>query len=79
MKNTKENNLYAEKQNINAINALRIAWKTPDNPMMRNQLRHANAILFTRGRHSLSSRARTNGAFGNMSKFNKRLKAQANN
>ena len=75
----RKNKNYGEKNNVQALDALRTSYSAPDLPMCRNNLRSANEFMFKKGRHSSHPRTRTNGAFGNLSKFNKRLKAQANN
>ena len=64
---------------MSAMNAVRNAWQLTANPANINMLREVNKKLHGKSLKKRHPRARTNGAFGNMSKFNKRLKAQANN
>ncbi len=73
-----QGNKYAEKDNLQISRVLKHTHNSADNPMCRNNLRLSNKAIFKKGRHS-HPRNFTKGAFGNMSRYNKRLKAQANN
>ena len=61
------------------MEVIRKAWQFTDRPQNRKMLREVNKEIHGKSLKKRHPRTRTNGAFGNLSKFNKRLKAQANN
>ena len=74
-KNRKRNHYYEPQFG----EVIRNAWKLSDQLPTRNLLRDLNKQIHGKGLKDRHPRTNTKGAFGKMSKFNKRLKAQGNN